>query len=217
MSSIMLAPGADGVEMALLLLAGVDGSLCVRRVSRRRDGKISCVLLCYLEGMSGSLGCPITSIDYHVATDSVLLGDAGCIVSLVSPLRSHLGSLPDASPASPSNMPGIVGVGAAVAAHVAASVTSSASTIGAPDAVTADAQSTSVPAEETVAKSNSSSMPPTPVSPISDAPAVHTPSIAELAMAQQSLAGDGMTASQNASAPRDPAGVGADPYPVFSG
>jgi len=83
---------AETPEMALLLLAGVDGSLCVRRVGRRQDGKLHCVLMCYLENVSGNPGCPITSINYHAATDSVLLGDAGYTVSLLSPLQEQLGN-----------------------------------------------------------------------------------------------------------------------------
>lgn len=84
------ASSSTSPRMSLLLLAGVDGSLCIRRVGRRLDGKLNCVLLCYLEGVSGNPGCPITSVDYHAPTDSVLLGDAGCTVSLLSPLSDQL-------------------------------------------------------------------------------------------------------------------------------
>lgn len=88
-------PGTSGStdpDIALLLLAGIDGSVCIRRVGRRHDGKINCVLLCYIEGVSGNPGCPITAINYHAGTDSALLGDAGCMVSLLSPLREQLGN-----------------------------------------------------------------------------------------------------------------------------
>lgn len=78
-------------DMALVLLAGVDGSLCIRRVGRRHDGKMNCVLLCYLESVSANPGCPITSTNYDAETDSVLLGDAGCMVTVLSPLKDHLG------------------------------------------------------------------------------------------------------------------------------
>merc|ERR1719433_911441 len=72
--SAMVAVKYRALEMSLLVLAGVDGSLCVRRVSRRADGKLNCVLLCYMASVSGDVGCPITSISYHAPTDSVLLG-----------------------------------------------------------------------------------------------------------------------------------------------
>lgn len=95
-----VTPTSASGQMALLLLAGIDGSLCVRRVSRRQDGKLNCVLLCYLSLAAGDrdLGCPITSIDYHADTDTVLLGDASCTVSLVSPLRDQLGHTPGEIP-----------------------------------------------------------------------------------------------------------------------
>lgn len=80
-------------DAALLVLAGVDGSLCVRKVSRRADRKINCVLLSYMEAMSGDVGCPITSLDYHAATDSVLVGDAGCSVTVLAKLREQLGAM----------------------------------------------------------------------------------------------------------------------------
>jgi len=92
MVAVDLPPASAAEEsVPLLLLAGVDGSLCVRRIGRRADLKISCLLVCYLQDVSGDAGCPITSIDYHTATDSVLLGDASGTLSLVSPLRTRLG------------------------------------------------------------------------------------------------------------------------------
>jgi len=78
-------------DISLLFLAGIDGSLCIRRVNRRPGGKISCVLLCYLEHPGAVPGCPITTVAYHKETDSVLLGDAGCTLALLSPLKAHLG------------------------------------------------------------------------------------------------------------------------------
>lgn len=80
-----------GADVSLLLLAGVDGSLCVRRINRRGQGKLNCVLLWCAESANGDAGCPITSINYHAATDSVLLGDAGCVVSLLPRLQEQLG------------------------------------------------------------------------------------------------------------------------------
>jgi len=81
------------LEKSMLLLAGVDGSLCIRRISRRPgDGKISCVLMWYLEDAGSDVGCPITALRYHPATDSVLLGDAGCNVTLLPKLQEQLGS-----------------------------------------------------------------------------------------------------------------------------
>lgn len=110
-------------EASLLLLAGVDGSLCIRRVGRRHDGKINCVLLCYMEGVGCNLGCPITCIDYHAATDTALFGDAACTVSLLAPLREQLGQnvaeIPrfgggGAQPAAIGSQP-VAGAGAAAA------------------------------------------------------------------------------------------------------
>lgn len=80
-------------DLSLLLLAGIDGSLCVRRVTRRPDGKINCVLLCYMESVGADPGCPITSMQYHAATDSLLVGNAGCSVSLLNKFRDQLGSM----------------------------------------------------------------------------------------------------------------------------
>merc|ERR1719401_3393448 len=90
--SSMVAVVLRNPELSLLLLAGVDGSLCIRRVSRRADGKLNCVLLSYMECISGNKGCPITSIDYHAATDSVLVGDAACSVVVLEKLREQLGA-----------------------------------------------------------------------------------------------------------------------------
>lgn len=103
--SAMVAIDYKAMVLNLLVLAGVDGSLCVRRVSRRGDGKLNCVLLFYLESVSGDLGCPITSIGYHAATDSIILGDAGCTVALVMRLKEQLGhaaTLPAGGGALPS-------------------------------------------------------------------------------------------------------------------
>eukprot|EP00971_Amphidinium_carterae_P261169 5181419-Amphidinium_carterae.1 len=91
-------------DMNLLFLAGIDGSLCIRRIHRRPKGKISCMLVCYLEQPGAVPGCPITTVTYHSATDSVLMGDAGCTVALLSPLKDHLGK--DAvGMAPPSELP----------------------------------------------------------------------------------------------------------------
>jgi len=92
--SAMVSVETRSQNMSLLLAAGVDGSLCIRRVSRRNDGKPNCVLLSYLDAVSGEMGCPITSINYHLETDSVLIGNAGCSVSLLSTLQDQLGEVP---------------------------------------------------------------------------------------------------------------------------
>jgi len=88
--SAMISVDLRAMELSLILLAGVDGSLCIRRVNRRADGKLNCVLLSYMENVSGDAGCPITYISYHPATDSMLVGDAGCTVALVGKLRDQL-------------------------------------------------------------------------------------------------------------------------------
>lgn len=77
--SAMGAFDIPSIDMSLLVLAGVDGSLCLRRITRRENGKLNCILLWYLGGESG---CPITALDFHVASETILLGDAGCRVQL---------------------------------------------------------------------------------------------------------------------------------------
>lgn len=90
--SSMASASLRELELELLLLAGVDGSLCVRRIRRREDMKVNCVLLWYMENASGDMGCPLTSLSYHAGTDSVLLGTAACQVQLLAELRNQLGS-----------------------------------------------------------------------------------------------------------------------------
>lgn len=104
--SAMVAVQTRSPEMRLLLLAGVDGSLCARRVSRRADGKMNCVLLFYMECPGVDAGGPITSIHYHAATDSVLIGDASCTVRVVEKLQDQLSTAP--------MLPGTVAAPAAV-------------------------------------------------------------------------------------------------------
>ncbi|CAL1126459.1 unnamed protein product [Cladocopium goreaui] len=77
--SAMGAFDIPSINMSLLVLAGVDGSLCLRRITRREDRKLNCILLWYLGAESG---CPITALDFHRATETILLGDAGCRVQL---------------------------------------------------------------------------------------------------------------------------------------
>lgn len=89
--SAMIAVNLQEPELSLLMLAGVDSSLCVRRVSRRPDGKLNCVLLYFLETVGGD-GAPITSLNYHETTDSVLVGDAGCSIALLTNLKDQLGT-----------------------------------------------------------------------------------------------------------------------------
>lgn len=89
----MIAVQMRDPDLALIMLAGVDGSLCVRKVAFRADGKMHCVLLCYMDFISGDMereGCPITALGYHPETDSVLVGDAGCNVNLVGKLREQI-------------------------------------------------------------------------------------------------------------------------------
>merc|ERR1712232_1098873 len=88
--STMTAVTTSSSQMKLLLLAGVDGSLCVRRVILRPDGKMNCVLLYYSESVTGDMACPITSVQYNAATDSVLVGDASCTVWLIEKITDQL-------------------------------------------------------------------------------------------------------------------------------
>mmetsp|Transcript_123140 Transcript_123140/g.394352 ORF Transcript_123140/g.394352 Transcript_123140/m.394352 type:complete len:510 (-) Transcript_123140:205-1734(-) len=89
--SAMIAIKVRDPDLSLLMLAGVDGSLCVRRVSRRPDGKLNCVLLSFFECLSAD-GAPITLLGYHEPTDSVVLGDAGCAAAILSKLKDQLGT-----------------------------------------------------------------------------------------------------------------------------
>jgi len=89
--SAMLATQAASPKLSLLILGGVDGSLCVRSIKRRTDGKVHCMLLYHLASVSATPGCPITSIDYHHTMDSLLVGDASCIITVVSDLQKKLG------------------------------------------------------------------------------------------------------------------------------
>ena len=77
--SAMGAFDIPSINMSLLVLAGVDGSLCLRRITRREDRKLNCILLWYLGAESG---CPITALDFHEGSETILLGDAGCRVQL---------------------------------------------------------------------------------------------------------------------------------------
>lgn len=90
----LIACGGDLSAMSsaresLLLLAGVDGSLCIRHVSRRADGKICCFLVWYVQNTGATPACPITYISYHLETDSVLLGDAAGSLALMPQLHAH--------------------------------------------------------------------------------------------------------------------------------
>jgi WD40 repeat protein len=94
----LIACGEDLSAMSsapdsLLLLAGIDGSLCIRHVSRRADGKICCVLVWFVQNTGATLACPITYISYHDETDSVLLGDAGGSLALLPQLHEHFPSV----------------------------------------------------------------------------------------------------------------------------
>jgi len=89
--SAMISASVKDPDLNLLMLAGVDGSLCVRRVSRRTDGKLNCVLLSFFELVSAE-GAPITSLSYHEPTDTVVIGDAGCRVALLCKLKEQLGT-----------------------------------------------------------------------------------------------------------------------------
>jgi len=87
----MISCSVQDPDLNLLMLAGVDGSLCVRRVARRPDGKLNCVLLSFIEALSAE-NAPITSLSYHADTDSVVVGDAGCRVAVLSRLKEQLGA-----------------------------------------------------------------------------------------------------------------------------
>ncbi|CAK8991038.1 Uncharacterized protein SCF082_LOCUS2479 [Durusdinium trenchii] len=71
--SAMGAFDIPSISMSLLVLAGVDGSLCLRRITRREDRKLNCILLWYL---GAETGCPATALDFHKASETILLGDA---------------------------------------------------------------------------------------------------------------------------------------------
>eukprot|EP00929_Paragymnodinium_shiwhaense_P018014 TRINITY_DN12792_c0_g1_i5.p1 TRINITY_DN12792_c0_g1~~TRINITY_DN12792_c0_g1_i5.p1 ORF type:complete len:493 (+),score=70.53 TRINITY_DN12792_c0_g1_i5:131-1609(+) len=132
--------------VSFMLLAGIDGSLCVRRVNRRADGKINCVLLSYIESVSSSPGCPVTFVNYHPETDTAIAGDASCAVTLLSNLREHLCptavSMPnDAIPKLPSRAPSagssgqVFSHGASAAGYPLAKEQQASSVAAAPEAI----------------------------------------------------------------------------------
>eukprot|EP00928_Gymnodinium_smaydae_P007231 TRINITY_DN12603_c0_g4_i1.p1 TRINITY_DN12603_c0_g4~~TRINITY_DN12603_c0_g4_i1.p1 ORF type:complete len:544 (-),score=110.80 TRINITY_DN12603_c0_g4_i1:86-1636(-) len=90
--SCMAVVRHEATDSNLLLLAGVDGSLCARRIVQRQDGKVNCLLMFCVEETGVDAGCPITSIHYHAASDCVLLGDAGCNLAVVAKLSEHCAS-----------------------------------------------------------------------------------------------------------------------------
>ncbi|CAE7286685.1 unnamed protein product [Symbiodinium natans] len=89
--SAMGAFDVPKLSLSLLVLAGVDGSLCLRRITRRTDSKLNCILLWYRGDAGGELGCPVTALNFHEGTETVLLGDAGCRVQLQN-IREHVTS-----------------------------------------------------------------------------------------------------------------------------
>eukprot|EP00439_Symbiodinium_sp_Y106_P076530 s1089_g15.t1 len=89
--SAMGAFDVPKLSLSLLVLAGVDGSLCLRRITRRTDSKLNCILLWYRGDAGGELGCPVTALNFHEDTEMVLLGDAGCRVQLQN-IREHVTS-----------------------------------------------------------------------------------------------------------------------------
>ncbi|CAJ1343995.1 unnamed protein product [Effrenium voratum] len=114
--SAMGAFDVVSLGMSLLVLAGVDGSLCLRRITRREDRKLNCILLWYLG--DGGMECPITSVNFHYETETVLLGDAGCRVQLQNikehvstsqemlPVRKAASQVPEPAGAAAGAMPG---------------------------------------------------------------------------------------------------------------
>ena len=75
-------------SFSLILLAGIDGSVTIRQITRRaQDGKLQCVLLRNFENVFADLtGERIPCTYISSITDTVVVGSAGVLVSLVSPL-----------------------------------------------------------------------------------------------------------------------------------
>ena len=91
-----------------LQLGGVDGSLCLRELTKRaRDGKLQCVLLKFFQTLKPGMkkiqgtenfigasdGCPITSL--ASAADVCVVGDAACCVYIVKLNLDGLRVVPD--------------------------------------------------------------------------------------------------------------------------
>lgn len=71
----------------VLLLGGTDGSFCARRLTRV-GGRLHCMLLPV--PFDPVDYCPVSSIDYNASQGVVLLGNAGCGVSVVSDCKEAL-------------------------------------------------------------------------------------------------------------------------------
>eukprot|EP01066_Platyproteum_vivax_P004279 Platyproteum_vivax@DN1543_c0_g1_i1.p1 len=80
---------------ALLLLGGVDGSFCVRRLIERREGDVThiqCILLKRFpaEEVQKGLDCPLTHLSVDSCGDAVLLGSASTVVVAIRGLKNML-------------------------------------------------------------------------------------------------------------------------------
>ena len=93
---VAAAEPADTGDSTFLFLGGVDGSLAIRELNRRkRDGKLQCVLhrcvyrLCpqtkddLSQVVNPSEGCPISSLWVTESSDHCVAGDAACSLYLV--------------------------------------------------------------------------------------------------------------------------------------
>ena len=102
LSSIVTLDREDFPESTFLILGGVDGSLCIRELNRRKlDGKLQCVLLrCFdrlsprqkgdtQEPIDPSEGVPITWLFVTSEKTSCIVGDASCALFVVN-LESYL-------------------------------------------------------------------------------------------------------------------------------
>ncbi|CEM26331.1 unnamed protein product [Vitrella brassicaformis CCMP3155] len=84
--------GSHAAPASILLLAGVDGSLVMRRLLRRgSDGKIQCVLIRQLGAeLPSESDIPITCLHVDSPLDALFCGDASAVCSIVRPFRVHL-------------------------------------------------------------------------------------------------------------------------------
>ena len=81
----------------ILVLGATNGSYCMRKVGRREDGRVHCVLMtCFTDETMHSVGdklvgkfeplvesCPITFLAYNEVKDAFLFGDAGGVATEV--------------------------------------------------------------------------------------------------------------------------------------
>ena len=99
---VVTVPTDNSKPTSILVLGATNGAYCMRRVGRRKDGRVHCVLLSCCSGAEIEVGapkfgfppmmesCPITVLSYNSGTDTFLFGDAMGVASEVTGLSREL-------------------------------------------------------------------------------------------------------------------------------